>query len=134
MSNLLEHAKRELALAKMDESLYEDLLPKLVLELIETFANQGHTGMSAPITISLFTDLASYKPLTPLTGADDEWTDVGDGLLQNIRASHVFKENGKAYNITGRIFQDPDGLTWTNFDSRVPVTFPYMPKSEIVQR
>ena len=46
----------------------------------------------------------------------------------------MFKENGEAYDGEGRIFRDPDGSCFTSIDSRVPVTFPYVPKREYVDR
>lgn len=134
MTNLIEHAKHELTLAGTEDTLYKEALPKAVLELIDVFANQGHSGMSAGITIDLFTRLAKFQPLTPLTGTDNEWTEIEDGLFQNKRASHVFKENGEAYDIEGRIFEDENGCRYINKDSRVAVTFPYIPKREYVKR
>jgi len=78
------------------------------------------------------------KPLTPLTGEDDEWNDIGDGgSLQNKRYSAVFKnKDGTAYNIEGKVFTD-DGEVWYRCkDSRVNVTFPYVvpDKPEYVYR
>jgi hypothetical protein len=82
--------------------------------------------------------LADFKPISPLSGNDDEWTEVIDGVFQNKRYSGLFKQadifDGKAYDIYGKIFRDPDGSTWTNSDSFVAVDFPYVPKSEIVDR
>ena len=105
-----------------------------LLELMETFCGQGHSGSSAPYVVDLFAKLALYKPLSPLTGADDEWLDNGGDDLQNVRASHVFKNKatGAAYDIRGRVFRHPDGACFTSADSRVPVTFPYTPNAEYV--
>jgi hypothetical protein len=76
--------------------------------------------------------VAAFEPLTPLTGGDEEWVEVTPGCLQNKRCSHVFKENGQAYDIQGKVFREASGSTYTSGDSRVPVTFPYMPKSVVV--
>ena len=35
-----------------------------------------------------------YEPLTPLTYAEDEWNNVGDGMWQNKRKSNVFSKDG----------------------------------------
>jgi hypothetical protein len=43
-------------------------------------------------------------------------------------------EDGKTYNISRRIFRDFDGSYWTNHESRVEITFPYVPKSEYVDK
>ena len=132
MGNLRTHAEVELAAAGAGDSLYGDLLPKAVLELIDCFAAQGHSGMSAGIVIQMFAKLARFEPLAPLTGADDEWNEIGEGKFQNRRCSHVFKENGKAYDIDGIVFRDPDGGCYTNRESRVPVEFPYTPTTKYV--
>jgi hypothetical protein len=84
------------------------------------------------MAISLFEKVARFEPLTPLTGDDDEWMEVGDGMFQNIRCSHVFKNKDGAYDIDGRIFREPNGSCYTNGKSRVPVTFPYTPSREYV--
>ena len=100
--------------------------------MVEVFAEEGHSGSSAGYAIGLLEKLLRFEPLQPLTGEDSEWFDHGDGVFQNTRCSHVFKENGEAYDIDGIIFREPDGSCFTNFKSRVPVTFPYVPKREYV--
>lgn len=136
MSNLANHAKRELELAGYfdKDAMYGGMLGKSVMDLIEKFAEEGHSGMSASIAINVFERVARFEPLTPLTGEDDEWVEVTKGLYQNSRCSHVFKENGEAYDSTGKIFRDPDGACFTNSESRVPVVFPYAPKREYIDR
>jgi hypothetical protein len=134
---LRDFAERELTAAGYDPNDTDDSINKMmreaVLDLIDTFSDQGHSGFSAPYAIDLFSTLAKWEPLTPLTGADDEWTEVSDGLWQNKRCSHVFKgEDGRAYDIEGRIFSDPDGACFTSRDSRVYVDFPYTPTREYV--
>lgn len=129
MSNLIDYAKDELKRIGMIDSgePYNDLAVKAILDLIELFASQGHSGFSAPYVISAFTRLAMFKPLSPLTGEDDEWMEADAGNLQNKRYSAVFKDkDGIAYNIEGKVFTD-DGKSWyTCKDSRVNVTFPYV--------
>lgn len=134
MSNLIAHAKREMEISELGDNLYGEMLPAAVLELLTVFSKQGHSGLSAKVTIELFSQLAKFETLSPLTGEEDEWYEVSDGIYQNMRCSHVFKENGQAYDIDGIIWEDPDGSRWTNFESRVIVQFPYVPKSEIRKR
>ena len=139
MSNLVDYAKDELERIGMIDSgePYNDSVTKVILDLIELFASQGHTGFTAPYTINTFRRLAMFKPLSPLTGEDDEWNDVGDGLLQNKRYSAVFKDkDGTAYNIEGKVFTDDGEVWYTSKDSRVNVTFPYVvpDKPEYVYR
>lgn len=129
MSNLVDYAKDELKRIGMIDSgeAYNDWATKAILDLIELFASQGHTGFTAPYVINAFSRLAMFKPLSPLTGEDDEWNDIGDGgSLQNKRCSAVFKgEDGTAYYIEGKVFTDDGEVWYTNRNSRVNVTFPY---------
>lgn len=137
MSNLLEHADRELRIAGFspdaadgpDRWLYEN-----VMELLKVFAGQGHSGFSATYSAGVFGTLAGFKPLSPIRGTEDEWVDVseqcGETMYQNQRCSRIFKDGtGQAYDVEGRVFREPDGNCYTNGDSRVPVTFPYTPRT-----
>lgn len=139
MSNLIEYARVELeAIGAFSEEkdFYGGMTGNSVIELIELFSKQGHSGMSAGLVRNLFNKLADYQPLKPLTGEDSEWgrNDMDGKTLQNKRCSHVFKntETDECYDIDGKIFREPDGCTYISRDSRVSVTFPYIPKSEIV--
>lgn len=131
-SNLVAHARRELALlrsGKPDEM--QDEMDRCVLQIIRVFADQGHSGFSASYLTSVVEKLMRFEPIAPLTGADDEWMETGVGVYQNIRCSHVFKDaDGTAYDIDGIIWREPSGACFTNFESRVPVTFPYAPNRE----
>lgn len=130
MSNLITHAKTELAAAGVCGSEMDEAMAADVLELLEVFSKQGHSGGSAPYCISLFAKLAAFKPLVPLTGADDEWNEVGAGEFQNRRCGHVFKDStGYAWDINGIVFREPNGAMYTSMESRVPVTFPYTPRT-----
>lgn len=157
MSNLHHHALAEFRAAGWtdDEGKFKDEMQQAicehVLKLLDVFADEGHSGSSAPYAIDLFKKLASFEPLVPLTGEDWEWIEVRDGVFQNKRCSHVFKQadcfDGQAYDINGIVFYewnerelDPDeagypGMKrfkshYTSRDSRVPITFPYTPKTE----
>ena len=132
---LITHAEKEMALAWPEADEMQDMVKKDVLQLIEVFAKQGHSGFSAPYVLAVFCKLAKYEPLGPLTGADDEWTEASKGVFQNNRCSEVFKngKDGEAYWINGKIFRDPNGCTYTNKDSNVPVVFPWTkPEPEVV--
>jgi hypothetical protein len=104
-----------------------------VFELLNVFSKQGHSGSSAPYCVSCFEKLALWEPLSPLNGNDDEWSEVSKDVWQNLRCSHVFKgADGRAYDINGKVFREPNGNCFTSGDSRVYVTFPYTPKTEYV--
>ena len=130
--SLISHAKFEMRKMLDSEEDINREMGNNVLELIQTFADQGHSGMSAGFCVSLFKTLANFEPLGPITGEDDEWNEVSEGCFQNRRCSHVFKQDGRAYDINGKVFREPNGCCFTNGDSRVPVTFPYIPKTEYI--
>lgn len=139
-SNLVAHARREFLAAGYDPDPEEDgpnkWIQENLLELIAVFSSQGHSGFSGSYAVSAFDKLARFKPLVPLTGADEEWTklDYGkDVKWQNKRCGRVFKDaDGRAYDIEGRVFEDKDGGWYSGSDSRVYVEFPYMPTTEYV--
>jgi hypothetical protein len=132
-SNLIKHAKQEMAIAWPDKDPMQDLMCQQVLELLRVFSSHGHSGSSAPYAINLFKALANFEPIVPLTGADSEWNQIGSNFWQNKRCSHVFKElDGRAYDGRGKIFREPNGCCYTNSNSRVYITFPYTPKTEYV--
>lgn len=148
---MMEWAKRELDLAgykaSEDPDDINNWMRNDVLKLLEMFCEQGHSGSSAKYAIKLFETLANWKPLSPLTGADDEWTEVGPDVWQNKRASNVFKgEDGRAYWSDGIVFWEwftpeegePYKSYFTSRDSRVfinsfPWTMPEKPEYREVE-
>ena len=141
MNNMLKWAEAELKLAGYDINDPEDgpnrWLAEGTLELLKVFSEQGHSGMSAPYAVALFEKLAMWKPIAPLTGESDEWTEVGPDIWQNKRCSTVFKgEDGQSYWIDGKVFWEwysspdiDDGKPYKSYftsrDSRVNITFPW---------
>ena len=146
--SLREHALLEFKAAGWDiedDPMQEEICNNL-LELLEVFSNQGHSGFTAPYVIKHFAKLAAYEPIVPLTGEDWEWTLIsgdltgGKVVYQNKRCSRVFKQsdrfNGQAYDIDAVVFydvvKDPDTgheykSYFTNSDSFQPIEFPYTP-------
>lgn len=123
MSNLVEHAKIELELAGLlseESDFYGGMTGKSVLELMEVFSKQGHSGMSAPLVADLFKKLANYEPLQPITGKDEEWNDISEMMgeknteyFQNKRKSGLFKKNGIITYNSAIIKRTSDGTTWS---------------------
>lgn len=129
--SLVEYAKRELAMIEHDEDGMQDLMDQNIIEILERAEAQGHSGFSAGYLISCLERLMRFLPLKPLTGEDDEWNEIGRGEYQNKRCSRVFKKNGEAYDIEGKVFSRDGGRTWfMNSESHVRVTFPYAPPSK----
>lgn len=103
MSSLLQHTKAELRAAGMfdPDADFDGAVAPCVTALMEAFCAYGHSGGSAPVTLAAFHRLAQHKPLTPLTGEDDEWDDRsaqnGSPLWQNKRCHSVFKNEDGAW-------------------------------------
>jgi hypothetical protein len=144
MSNLVDYAKRELDILNLgtDDRTGEGMdfhMRDHILRMVEMFAEEGHSGFSASYALSILKRVLAYNPLTPLTGNDDEWNEVGHGVFQNRRASNVFKENGQAYWMDGIVFwewyEDENGEKYKSYftsrDSRVNIeSFPWtMPET-----
>jgi len=152
MSNLIEHAKYELEKTGLfdKDSDYEGMIGESVMELIEKFSEQGHSGMSASIVASIFGELVMYKPLGGINGTPDEWSEVAENLLQNKRLGSVFKDsmNGKPYFLDAIIWVDKatgsgwngtaelksnDGLFQIITSRQFIKSFPFKPKSFYVE-
>jgi hypothetical protein len=107
VSNLVEHAERELKLINEDPEVC-----KMYIKMIKTFSKFGHSGASAAICADTLHDLLRFKNLAPLTDDPAEWlhhkSEVrggppGGGIWQNKRNSEAFSEDGgKTYYFVAR--------------------------------
>lgn len=103
MSNLVDHARREMELFETDQNFIDGMC-----KTIQAFADMGHSGGSASIAIPMLNDLLQWKNLSPLTDDPVEWTDQSDvsgtPLWQNVRNSEAFSEDGgKTYYLLSEI-------------------------------
>lgn len=133
-SGLETFAERELArlLGDPDGDDMQIEINRHILRMVRTFAREGHSGGGASYAIPILAKLLRYEPLGPITGEDSEWNDIGEmsgePMWQNNRCSHVFKgADGRAYDIDGRVFVEPNGCAFTGQGSRVWIEFPYTP-------
>ncbi len=114
-----EHADRELRLAGFFQPDADYYVPSLgssrlvphVLSLLSVFAAEHHSGASASVALVLFTKLARFEPLSPLTNDPSEWVSVagetGERLWQSNRNSEAFsKDGGKTYYLLSEQEQD----------------------------
>jgi len=132
---LIEYAEDELRRAGFfdKDSDYAGMVGPAVLEMMKQFADEGHSGYSAHLCLSVFERLARFRPLTPVENpmADNSFIDHtaisgGNPTFQSTRLSTLFSEDG--------------GKRWYDLDKSVPkwkqwlgvrrgyVKFPYMPK------
>lgn len=99
MSNLTTHARYELQVAGLfdADSDYGGMIGDAVMALVDVFAEQGHSGFSAAMTLDIFNTVANFKPLTPIGASPDEWNEVENGnTWQNRRRSTTFSRDGGA--------------------------------------
>jgi hypothetical protein len=104
---LVDHAKYEMDLVGLfdQDADYEGMIANSVMELMQTFAGQGHSGGSSEITRDLFHRLSNFETLSSITDDPDEWqdtiemgTDKSKTLWQNKRDPKFFsKDGGKTY-------------------------------------
>ena len=137
--SLVEYAKSELAKIGKDEDGLQDMINRDILEIVEKFSNQGHSGFSAGYALSVLERLLRFKPISALTGEDSEWQQVSrerDGVktYQNKRCSSVFKYVDSSGNIVriedidAIVVSDNGGLTWFSSGRfRKEVKLPYLP-------
>lgn len=131
-----DYAKKELE--RLEKTCKDDTelkiqkwCTKCVLDLLELFKKQEHSGFSANYVVNLFDSLVHFKPLTPLTGEDDEWEEsyCDSKVLQNKRCSSVFKEpDGLVYDIDYWYMRNKDGTCFGNNHTMQNIVFPYMPQ------
>lgn len=135
MAGLVEFAEGELNLllksCKDSESLkIQKAVNDDILDIIKLFSSQGHSGFSAGYSLNILKRLLDYKPLSAITGDEDEWEQLNyspDLAYQNKRCPSLFRDaDGKVYNVEARIFSDDNGHTWYNCkESREYVELPY---------
>lgn len=127
--NMLEYAKSELDRINKDKDGMQEAINKDILEIVKVFSEQGHSGFSAGYALNILERLLRFKPITPLTGEDDEWNEIIKGVWQNKRCSSIFKhEDGTCTDNESIIVSDNGGITWfTSKRFRKNITFPYLP-------
>lgn len=145
--SLVHFAENELNRLLSEDDEMQKEINKSILDVLNLMATQGHSGFSLSYTLSLLDRLLSYKPITALTGEEDEWEDItelndGESLQQNKRYYSIFRsnnDNSTAYNVNGKVFSDDGGESWySSSNSSIPIIFPYVvpdePEYVIVQK
>ena len=128
--SIIEQARTELKTIN-----FGDDDTRVMIEILEKFFEQWDSGGAVWAAAPVLQRLIAGKPLSPLTGKDDEWIEVSDrefkeggreyGIFQNKRCPTVFKQ------------ERPDlgeGLFAYDIDvpGRPAITFPYWPdKAEV---
>ncbi|MFD9223833.1 hypothetical protein ACFWDI_28470 [Streptomyces sp. NPDC060064] len=106
MSNLVDHARRELTLLGEDPWIVDGLC-----KVVAAFAEMGHSGSSAAHATTYLEKLLRYEALTPITDDPAEWQDCsemsGYPIWQNVRDSRAMSaDGGKTYTLVDEEPQD----------------------------
>lgn len=112
--SIICHAKDELRRANFGE---ED--SAVMIGILETFFGQWDSNGAVSVISPVLQLLISGKPITPLTGEDDEWVEVGPSVFQNKRCCSVFKDP-RFHD--GKLAYDIDAA-----EPRAAISFPYWP-------
>lgn len=146
MSKSKSFAKLELSIfLKLNPDL-SDFAP-LIIELVDKFGQSGQSGGSAPynaVRISnIVKKLCMQEPICPITGIDDEWCEVSDGIKQNKRCSALFiNGNDRSHYLDAITWKTQTGSTWTGSaflsdktrikSSQYVKSFPFEPKTFVI--
>lgn len=133
--SITEQAKSEMERAKFpaDEQA-------AMLKIMEIFFEHWDSGGAVAVMAPVLQRLLAGKPISPLTGADDEWFRPMDDVecWQNVRCGTVFKERRRTggwitYDIDRAPLPDgkfnPDHHRWAAYE----ITFPYMPEKAVAR-
>jgi hypothetical protein len=110
VSNLIDHAERELALLGNDEAMNQG-----ILAMVAVFSTMGHSGSSAEYTTQVLARLLRYENLSPLTDDPEEWNLISEGMMpegseptwQCRRNPEAFShDGGETYYLLSERFKD----------------------------
>lgn len=98
MSNLVEHAERELAAMKVEEPERSSLIGA-----VKAFAEGGWSGGGAAWGIPILKALLEFKNLTPLTDDPGEWNDIAEVGPEDQPPGVIWqsRRNPEAFSLDG---------------------------------
>jgi hypothetical protein len=118
MSKTKSFAERELDILvkTTPDAVIRDFIHEIIA-LCEAFGNSGQSGGSAPYVAKALSqavkNLCLQRPISPLTGEENEWMEITDNQYQNKRLSSVFKKYGKAYYLDAISWKTKSGSNWS---------------------
>jgi len=139
--NSIKHAEREFIRAGYEplDQEQEDgpnkWIQENVMELLEVFSKQGHSGSSAPYCIKMFSELAKFKIITPIKSAEEFDFCGEEGRSNQSRViSGVFQDDRGEYYIDAVVLRTKTGGWHGNAEHlgiprHIYVKYPFMPKT-----
>jgi hypothetical protein len=150
----LDHIKAELKMSGWVNSYGECIDEKFmthvyvcrrIIDLLTSMENKNKGDEALSILTDILDKMVNFLPVTPLRGEDDEWDEISPGNFRNKRYPDVIKTNeesiNQSFDTARKVFcsskKDAEGkeetIFFTNHESSVPITFPYMPEKEYVE-
>jgi len=106
--NLYQHALQELKIAGMfdEDSDYDGMLGKAIMDVVEAFCRQGHSGGSASIVLQAMPKLLAWENLTPITDDPKYWMNVQeqygeDGAGHGMEGVWQCRRNPALFSLDG---------------------------------
>jgi hypothetical protein len=147
-------AEKEIELAHENEDdFYSSGCYQSALKAYKSLLEDGHSGMSIMLTKQILNRLIDGKPLTALSGEDDEWDYFKysmdeDGVIvsQNKRYTSLFKyvdlkgtvkykdiDRVRCYNLNHPNAAFSSGLISKVIDEMYPIEMPYYPEDKPIE-
>lgn len=150
--NMLDWAKKEIEIRNkmFPDDKYGAMCCDSALKAFESLCNDGHSGYSISVTMSVLNALVEGRTLTPIEDTEDVWEYVREDMsafpdrcktYQCKRMSSLFKEVKSggtiSYRDVNRVYykdMNHEETTWHSgwaerlVDSFSPITMPYMPR------
>jgi hypothetical protein len=147
-------AEKEIELAhEIEDDFYSSGCYQSALKAFESLVEDGHSGMSIMVTKGILNRLIDGKPLTALSGEDDEWgyftySMDEDGVIvsQNKRYASLFKyvdlkgtvkykdiDRVRCYNLKHPNAAFSSGLISKVIDEMYPIEMPYYPEDKPIE-
>ena len=104
--DLNKWAKKEVEMLSKHSDQYLISCANAAVEAFEVLLNQGHSGYSIGLTKRILNCLIDGKPLTAITGADDEWCDVWD---RNNKRGYTSQQNKRCSALFKHVYDDGPG-------------------------
>ena len=119
---VLDNLKKD----QSEDYRYTEAVLNAALEVYNVLMEQDHSGMSYNCTCKILKDLLDRKPLTPITGRDDEWGYTETRPDGTIKYSDV--DRVRSAEVGTHDYCWSSGTSTRVVDELFPITLPYYPE------